>query len=158
MNHTQLTGYALSHAINRMDLAGRDLTNFLIRLLAERGFSFTSTAEREIVRDMKEKFSYTALNFEEELSKSSCLKAIEKYYKLPDGQQISITTERFQCPEALIQPKILDQPGLGIAQMIYNSIMKCESDLRDRLYRRIILSGGELENQSFVKMIVNQYL
>ncbi|KAG2329062.1 hypothetical protein Bca52824_000242 [Brassica carinata] len=110
-------GYALPHAILRLDLAGRDLTDALMKILTERGYSFTTTAEL--------KFS-----------------SVEKNYELPDGQVITIGSERFRCPEVLYQPSMIGMENPGIHETTYNSIMKCDVDIRKDLYGNIVLSGG----------------
>ncbi|XP_017044659.1 actin-like protein 53D [Drosophila ficusphila] len=139
-------GYALPHACIRVDFAGRDLTEYLCKLLLERGVKMTTSAEREIVRDIKEKLCYVSMDCARDLEMEKELEANlreEEYtYELPDGQLITLGAERFRCPEALFQPSLLGQEVMGIHEATHHSIVNCDMDLRKDMYGNIVLSGG----------------
>ncbi|MHA1669566.1 MAG: actin, cytoplasmic 2 [Promethearchaeota archaeon] len=135
-------GFALSHAIERIDLAGRDVTNYLQRLLRQKGYTFTSSAEREIVRDVKEKLCYVAIDPEKELILSKKVSGMEKSYMLPDGEIINVGIERFLAPESFFNPSVLGKELEPLDDVIVDAIDECDVDLRRDLFSNIVLSGG----------------
>ncbi|MHA1410816.1 MAG: hypothetical protein ACTSQY_11005, partial [Candidatus Odinarchaeia archaeon] len=126
----------------RVDLGGRDLTEYLRRLLRQRGYTLTSSAEREIVRDIKEKLCYVALDPEKELKLAEKVSEMEKTYMLPDGSPLTIGAERFLAPEVFFIPGVIGLEAQPLDEVIVETIEKCDVDLRRDLYSNIVLSGG----------------
>lgn len=138
-------GYALPNAIRTLDLGGLDLTEHLMKLLSLEGHSFATTADRDLVKDIKEKLCYVALDFDEEMAAlRHDPEAMQQDYELPDGQVISLGQQRFSCPEALFQPRLagLGEQTLGLVNMVQDSIIHCPRNARMELYGHIVLAGG----------------
>jgi len=135
-------GYAIPHAIQRIFLAGRDLTEYLREILKDRGLSFTTPAELEVVRNIKETMCYVAQDYEGAMKEAQDNHACEKNYELPDGRKILIGNERFRCAEILFQPSLARHDLEGVHKYCFDSVMKCDSDVRRDLFANVILSGG----------------
>jgi actin-related protein len=130
-------GYSLPHCVLRMDLAGRDITDHLIKILNEVNVSLTTSAEREIAKDIKEKVCYIALDPETEINEVK-----EMSYEMPDGTVIKVKDQRFRAPEILFHPEQCGKEPGGVDQKCFDSINKSDIDVRKDLYQCIVLSGG----------------
>jgi len=138
-------GYALGHAVQRLDLAGRDITDWLMKLLTERGeFRPVTSAEREITRDIKETLGFVADDYEAAMADEAgaIYPDLEKQYKLPDGNFITLGNERFRAAEAMFKPSMIGMEQLGIHEAVVQTILDCDIDLRTVMYENIIMSGG----------------
>ena len=159
MTHSMLVyeGYSLPHSIYQLEFGGRRLTDYLVKILMERGCPLSTSTKaasleaNSCASGIKEKCGYVALDFEEEMEKSfNASHLYEKEYVLPSGETIRVGNERFRCAEGLFQSSfVLDIPdyladftSCGIHELIYNSIMKSDHDIRRDVYNNIVLCGG----------------
>jgi len=149
-------GFALAHAITRSDYGGRDVTNRLQLLLRRGGYVFHTSAEKEIVRTMKEVHCYVALNPEREESLELQQHTTIQTYKLPDGTPVQLGPERFRAPELLFNPSLIGLEYASIPQVVHIAIQKSDMDLRSELYKSIVLAGGSTKFPGFGERLLNE--
>ncbi|KAJ3223591.1 Actin- protein 2 [Clydaea vesicula] len=135
-------GYSMPHLTRRLDVAGRDITRYLIKLLTFRGYNFNRTSDFETVQQVKEKVCYVGYDLELENKLSAETTVLVESYTLPDGQVIKIGSERYEAPEALFQPQLVDVESPGVAELLFNCIQSADMDVRPELFQTIVLSGG----------------
>lgn len=135
-------GFVPQHLIKRLDVAGRHITRYLIKLLLLRGYAFNRTADFETVRQIKEKLCYVAhdINTERRLAQETTV--LVEPYTLPDGRVIKVGQERFEAPEALFNPSLIDCEGKGMGDLVFDMIQEADMDCRADYYKHIVLSGG----------------
>ncbi|KAK4224687.1 actin-domain-containing protein [Podospora fimiseda] len=132
----------LNHLTRRLDVAGRDVTRNLIALLLRRGYALNRTADFETVRQIKEKLCYVSYDLELDKRLSEDTTVLVESYTLPDGRVIRVGSERFEAPECLFQPHLVDCDQPGIAEFLFNTIQAADVDVRSSLFKAIVLSGG----------------
>nr|QGN00922.1 Arp2D [Drosophila algonquin] len=146
---------ALPHLTKRLRVSGRDITRNLIRLLMQRGYALTKSADFETVRLLKEKLCYIGYDIEQEQRLAEETTVLMESYKLPDGRIIKFGGERFEAPEAFFRPHLIGVEGPGLAEMAFNVIQAADIDIRPQLFRHIVLSGGSTMFPGFPSRLEN---
>ncbi|KAA6384923.1 MAG: putative Actin [Streblomastix strix] len=150
------------HAINRVNLGGKDITDLLINQLDKRGLPFTTPIHRLIAEDIKSTMCRVSDDYQTELSNALALKSSkeekkseeennqDKYdgdynaveYEMPDGSKIEIIEEQIIGPELLFHPLSAGVEEMGIHQLLSDTIKRCAVDTRRDLLKNVVLSGG----------------
>ena len=118
----------------RVEMGGREMTNHLMQLANTVGYSFTTSAERQIVRDIKEKLGYI---------RNVHTKVVPKEYELPDGNVITLRDQLHEAPEALFNPSVLlKNKTPGVHHLVHESLLFMKHKRRDEFSKHIVLSGG----------------
>ncbi|KAG9255672.1 actin family [Emericellopsis atlantica] len=152
-------GFSVQNSIRRIDVAGRDVTEYLQMLLRKSGHVFHTSAEKEIVRLIKEQLSYVAHDPRKEEREWFGPKHSESKmgeYKLPDGNKLKVGAERFRAPEILFDPEIIGLEYPGLHQIVVDSISRADLDLRKSLYSNIVLSGGSTMIKGFPDRLLSE--
>ena len=149
-------GAILKHSIERMDIAGRHITEYLVRLLQKKGYAFNSSADFDFVRELKEKYCFVSNDIENDRKLERETSFYNSYHLLPDETRIRISDEKFEAPEILFNPSLIGKEYDGIPYMMMKSINSCPIDSRKGLYSGIVLSGANTLFPGFASRIENE--
>lgn len=176
-------GFAIPNSIRRIDVAGRDVTEQMQLLLRKAGHVLHTSAEKEVVRMIKEKVCYVSLDPKREEKEwmnsyhKSDAKAVD--YALPDGHKIKVRwlsrahplervlaltcivplqigQERYRAPEILFDPELIGLEYPGVHQIVQDAITRTDLDLRKSLYLNIVLSGGSTLCKNFPDRLMRE--
>lgn len=139
-------GFALPHSVVRSNVAGREVTKLLQLHLRRAGLCFTTTAEADLVKTIKEETCFLTAS---PLTDDATEKEAKVQYQLPDGQAVHLSTERYQPPSVLFDPTLIGSEEPGAADLLANAIAKSDIDLRGKLYSQIVLAGGSTLTPGF---------
>ena len=127
-------GFALPHAILRIDIGAVNLKSELAKLLSEQGYSLSHTANNNDLEQIKEKLCYIALDYDRE-------QVNPQTFTTSTGKTIKIGKERFQVPEALLQTKFLGMQFGGIHDTIHLGILNSDFEMRPIFHKNIVVVG-----------------
>lgn len=132
----------ITSSIRRIDVAGHDITKYLSSLLLKRGYQLFTSFDIDQVREIKENCCYIANDPRKEILLYQNTTAANQSYKLPDGNWVTVGSERFQAAEVLFYPGLLGKEEMSLPEMLYESLKEAPEDYRALLSKSILLSGG----------------
>merc|ERR1719333_1975301 len=132
-------GYSMPHAIQRINLAGRDLTDYICKILQESKIVLTTTAERESAKKIKEDLCYVSMDFGGEVD---AFAGKEKQFEMPDGQVVTVHNQMIRCPELMFKPSLDGKEMMGLHELTKKTVNDCDLDVRKDLLGNVVMSGG----------------
>ena len=128
--------------MRRLNLAGRHVTNYLVKLLMQRGYAFNSSADFETVREIKESMCFVSYNPQKDKKLADETTILDKEYTLPDKTVIKIGRERFLAAECMFNPELAGISDVGFHVKLTEVLKVCDLDMFLPLVRNIFLTGG----------------
>merc|ERR1712038_595389 len=162
-------GNPIQEATLVLKIGGKQVTEHLMNLLMNGKYSFpddnfllwrkkkktkfTVSSKKEIIREMKEQYCVISTSYAKSFEDPAYP---ETSIRLPDGNMIVMGKETFLAPEIMFQPSLANKKSIGIPELIYNSLMKCDKAVRAELLANITLSGGNTKFSGMEKRIYQE--
>ena len=134
-------GYLIENSCLRFDYGGKDVSNTLNILLKQRNSDINYINffdDIKVLNDIKEKQCYIKTLKDD----NEDFVSIHSEYILPDGSKLNLQDEKILAPEILFNNKLIFQEYFPFHEMVINSIDKCDVNIKGKLYKTIVMSGG----------------
>jgi len=125
-------GYSIPHAIQRINLAGRDLTDYFLQ---ESKISIIF----EIAKKIKEDLCYCSMNFAEEVD---AFVGKQNQFEMPSGDVITVHNQLIRCPEVMFKPSLNNKEMMGLHELTMKTVNDCHGTLHNHLLGNVVMSGG----------------
>jgi actin-related protein 2 len=148
--------YVLPDLICSVNIAGQTVVEYMINLLIRRGYSLHRSADFDIAREITEKFCFVSADIQMDRRIANETAAYTVPYKLPDGRVIKVSGERFEAAEVLFEPSVGKLKEKGLSELIYDTVMNAEINMRKQFFESIVITGGTTLLRGLRTRLVNE--
>lgn len=157
-------GCVIGDCIRHIPIAGRDMTEYIRKLMADRESGIPTSEARRIAQNVKEQYTYCCKDLLKEFQKYDTNpeeNIVECEGEMVDGKRktkftYSVGYERFLAPEIFFNPSIFPSEATipaPLPDLVDEVITQCPVDTRKPLYANIVLSGGSTLYNDFHKRL-----